>query len=336
MTELRMPAEWERHRSTWVSWPHNQDTWPGAFREAEAAYARMIQALAREEPVDINVSAASEDARIRSMVGETLHPVRLHAIPTNDAWCRDHGPTMVRATSRGLTAIDFEYNAWGGKYPPFDLDAKVAGRIAGLLGVERVDAGLILEGGAIEVNGDGVLLTTASCVLNENRNPGLTRRRAEEILGGLLGVTEIIWVEGELEGDDTDGHVDNLARFVGPKDIVMSVPGPSGGDESLEQGFRKLQRDGHALGLRVHPLPLPPRQYSPPASGQRVALPASYANFYITNGSVVVPGYDADADAVAADILQGFFPERRIEIVDCRPIVWGLGAVHCLTQQIPV
>ncbi|NNE71041.1 MAG: agmatine deiminase family protein, partial [Rhodothermales bacterium] len=313
----------------------NRETWPGAFEAAENAYARLVQVIANSEPVDISDLSEDHRTRVLALVGPTRYPIRTHLIPTNDAWCRDHGAVLVHEAEGGLAAVDFRYNAWGGKYPPFDLDAVVASQMAKLLGARRIQSNLTLEGGAIDVNGEGILLTTASCVLNPNRNPGLTASEAERQLGALLGVDRVIWVEGELEGDDTDGHVDNLARFVGPRDVVMSVPGPSGGDASLAAGFERLRTDGERHDLRVHALPLPPRQFSPPESGEHVPLPASYANFYITNHSVLVPGYDTDADARAVDVLTPFFPDRQVEVVDCRAIAWGLGAVHCLTQQVP-
>ncbi len=334
MTDLRMPAEWEPHGSTWISWPHNRDTWPGAFDQLEPAYARLVRVLARSEPVDVNVLGSEHEAHVRALLEDAPGEIRYHHIPTNDAWCRDHGATFVRGAG-GLVAVDFEYNAWGGKYPPFDLDQLAARQMADKLRVPCVEAGLALEGGAIEVNGEGVLMTTASCVLNPNRNPGLTREQAEERLTELLGIENVLWVDGELEGDDTDGHIDNLARFVGRRDVVMCVP-PAGKDSGgLRAGFERLKREAGLLGIRVHAVPIPPPVFSPASSGKHVQLPASYANFYITNEAVLIPGYDEATDGEAARVIGGFFPDRRTEVVDCRLIVWGLGAIHCLTQQVP-
>jgi agmatine deiminase len=338
MTDLRMPAEWERHRSTWISWPHNRETWPGAFDQIEPAYAQLVRVLASSEPVDINVLDERHEAHVRCCLSSCVGEIRYHHIPTNDAWCRDHGATLVWGDGH-LVAVDFEYNAWGGKYPPFGLDARVASRMAERLGIERIAAGLVLEGGAIEVNGDGVLLTTASCVLNPNRNPGITRERAKSRLGKLLGIQNVLWVEGEVQGDDTDGHIDNLARFVGPRDILMPVP-TAGKHGVLDGGgrraaFDKLTDEASALDIRVHALPMPPPIYAQALPGEPAQLPASYANFYIANSVVLVPAYHEESDAKAAQIIGGFFPDRRIELVDCRLIVWGLGAIHCLTQQVP-
>ena len=333
---LRMPAEWEPHRSTWISWPHNRDTWPGAFESVEPAYREMVRALAASEPVDINVLNAAHRRHVAAVLDGIDGEIRLHEIPTNDAWCRDHGATFVR-TSGGLAAVDFRYNAWGGKYPPFDLDQKVAAAMASRVGAEHVSSDLYLEGGAIEVNGQGLLLTTESCVLNANRNPDLDREEAEAALNGLLGTSEVVWVSGDLAGDDTDGHIDNLARFVTPEDVVMVVPGsPDDAEHApLQDAFAALEQDGLRLGFRVHRLPLPEPHYHTDADGVRHRLPASHANFYIANRSVVIPAYGGPSDGQAVDLLAGFFPDREMVLLDCRDIVWGLGAVHCLTQQVP-
>ncbi|MBO6573938.1 MAG: agmatine deiminase family protein [Rhodothermales bacterium] len=337
MTEsrFRMPAEWEPQQAVWVSWPHNRETWPGAFAWVEPAFAAIVDALSSGQTVHVNVLGGDHERHVRGLLRPSENVV-FHHIPTNDAWCRDHGATLVYGTD-GLVAIDFDYNAWGGKYPPFDLDAAVAGRMAEALGVPVHKAGLTLEGGAIDVNGSGVLLTTESCVLNRNRNPGLTRAEAEARLNALLGTETVLWVEGHIEGDDTDGHIDNLARFVSPRDIVMSVPGtnPDPAHAHLEQAFVSLREQAAEHGLRVHRLPLPAPTWHTTENGERYRLPASYANFLISNESVLIPAYGGSSDAQAAQILAPFFPDREVVLLDCRPLVWGLGAIHCLTQQVP-
>ncbi|MFT5141676.1 MAG: agmatine deiminase [Rhodothermales bacterium] len=330
-----MPAEWEPHQGTWVSWPHNRDTWPGAFGAVEPAFKEIAVSIAASETLHINVLDGVHELHVRGILGG-IRDVVFHHIPTNDAWCRDHGATFVRGTD-GLEAVDFTYNAWGGKYPPFDLDAQVARRMAALTGAVVQDADLVLEGGAIEVNGRGVLLTTESCVLNPNRNPGLTRPKADSIFRRLLGVTDILWVGGHVEGDDTDGHIDNLARFVTPQDIVMSVPG-SPDDRAhagLEEAFADLEKLATPLGIRLHRLPLPAPLFFRPEGEEQVRLPASHANFYIANRAVLVPGFGGASDLKAQDLLAGFFPDRAVVLIDCRDLVWGLGAIHCLTQQVP-
>jgi agmatine deiminase len=330
-----MPAEWAPHAATWISWPHNRETWPGNFDPVEPVMVQAVRALAMSEPVYVNVLGADHEMHVRGLFGRVPDGIRFFHVPTNDAWCRDHGATfLVRADGEpGLACADWRYNAWGGKYPPYDLDDLVAARMADILSIPRYRAEFVLEGGAIEVNGRGVVMTTASCVLNPNRNPGWTREDAELRLWEWLGVESVLWVEGDLEGDDTDGHIDNLARFVSPTDIVMTLSRDPGDPhtESLRPAFDRLRRDADRLGLSVHPLALPrPVHYD----GRR--LPASHANFYIGNTVILLPTYGGPSDDQAADLLSRFFPERTVVGIDCTELVWGLGAFHCLTQQVPL
>ncbi|GIV62110.1 MAG: agmatine deiminase [Rhodothermaceae bacterium] len=260
-----------------------------------------------------------------------------HRFPTNDAWCRDHGAIFVvreRDGRRELAATDWGYNAWGGKYPPFDLDNAIPRRMAEALGVPRFEVDMILEGGSIEVNGAGLLLTTTDCLLNPNRNPGRSREEIEQTLRDYLGVRKILWIRGELAGDDTDGHIDNIARFVG-EDTVLAVVEDDPADENYEPLQENLARlremttvDGRPL--RVETLPMP----APVYYGEH-RLPASYANFYIGNTVILLPVYNDPNDAVAAEIIGRHFPDRTVVGIDCRELVWGLGAFHCLTQQVP-
>lgn len=328
----RMPAEWDRHEATWISWPHNRETWPGRFEPVEPVMVQAVRVLAGSESVFVNVLDADHERHVRRLFGRVPDGVRFFSIPTNDAWCRDHGATFLVGPEGELACADWRYNAWGGKYPPYDLDDLVASRMAGILDVPRYRADFVLEGGAIDVNGDGVVLTTASCLLNPNRNPGWSREAAESRLRDWIGAETVIWVTGDLEGDDTDGHIDNLARFVTPTDIVMTWTGESADAHSvvLETAFDRLRTDTLALGIAVHPLPLPrPVHFD----GRR--LPASHANFYVANSVILLPVYGGPSDAVAADVLTGFFPGRTIVPIDCTELVWGLGAFHCLTQQVP-
>jgi agmatine deiminase len=336
-----MPAEWEPHAGTIVSWPHNPNTWPGHLDSAEKFFVELIREIARDETVFVNVA----DERMReyaqrmldqkgSMEGE----IRWLMVPTNDAWCRDYGPTVVRRRggSESLPprlAVKWEYNAWGGKYPPFDLDNAAALSIAKALDIPIVAGGMRLEGGAIDVNGNGWLMTTASCLLHPNRNPGLTREDAEHNLREMLGIDEFLGLQGEIEGDDTDGHIDNLARFVGSAHVVMvyaeSLDDPHGFDANRHLLENWRSRRGEPL--RVDLLPVPAPVYD-----RDNRLPASYANFLITNGSVLVPQYQCPADDQACQILAGCFPSRRIRGIDCTGAIRGLGAIHCLTQQVPI
>ncbi len=331
----RMPAEWTPHQGTWLSWPHNPDTWDAdQLAAVERVLAEAARALAVGETVHANVLDAAHEARVRQVVGNAAD-VRYHHFPTNDAWCRDHGAVfVVRAAAPRLAATDWGYNAWGGKYPPFDLDNAIPQRMAEALGVPRFEAGMILEGGSIEVNGAGLLLTTEACLLNPNRNPGLTREEIERRLRAMLGVERIHWLVGEMAGDDTDGHIDNLARFVGQDTVVAAVE-----DDPRDENYAALRenlarlRALTTLGgrpLRVETLPMPAPVYE---QGRR--LPASYANFYIGNRVVLLPAYGGPRDAGARDLLQALLPDRRVVLLDCRDVIWGLGAFHCLTQQVP-
>lgn len=332
----RMPAEWEPHQATWLSWPHNRDTWPGKFEPVEPVMVAAVEALASSETVHINVLDEVHAAHVRRLLRDVRGDVRLHVIPTNDAWCRDHGAIFVvrEAPSARLAALDWGYNAWGGKYPPFDRDAAVARHMAALLGVPRFEGGMILEGGAVEVNGRGLLMTTASCLCNPNRNPNLDRPTVEDRLRHYFGVETILWLPGsELSGDDTDGHIDNLARFV-TQDTVLATWTPDPADPNhapLAENLAYLRQvTFRGKPLNVHPLPLP----APVYYGEH-RLPASYANFYIGNRVILLPTYRDPNDQVAASLLQRFFPDRRVVGIDCTDLVWGLGAFHCLTQQVP-
>ena len=335
-----MPAEWERHSATWMSWPHNRDTWPGKFEPIPDAFAGIVRELSMVELVHINVRDGGMEETARALLnarGAVSDNLRFHRIPTNDAWCRDHGPTFLireRNGVRELAAVDWNYNAWGGKYPPYDLDDQVPRRIAGILNLRRFLPGIVMEGGALEVNGAGTLLTSESCLLNPNRNPTLSREQIEDCLREYLGITNILWLGAGIQGDDTDGHVDDLARFVDERTIVTVLEeDPADGNFGpLRDNLERLRRARDPLGrpFEIVTLPMPPPAWY---RGQR--LPCSYANFYIANGLVLVPTYGAESDAAALRILGRLFPDRRVQGIDCMDLVWGLGAIHCLTQQLP-
>ncbi|CAN5218869.1 agmatine deiminase family protein [soil metagenome] len=336
----RWPAEWERHCATWLSWPHNRASWPGVFEHVEPVIAGMVAALTSGELVHVNVLDPEQERRVRRLLaasGADLSRVEFYTFPTNDAWCRDHGAIfVVRPRERGnpLAAVDCGFNAWGGKYPPFDLDDAIPRRMASALGVPRFDAGMILEGGSIDGNGDGTILTTEQCLLNPNRNPAMSRSDIETRLGELFGARKVLWLGEGIAGDDTDGHVDDLTRFVS-RDTVVTVVESDVRDinfEPLRQNLARLQSMTLADGepLRVLELPMPAPIFH---DGQR--LPASYANFYIANAVVLLPAFDDPADEPAAEILRACFSDRRVVTIDCRKLTVGLGAFHCLTQQVP-
>ena len=333
---FRMPPEWAPHTATWLSWPHNRETWPSGLEEAEAALVEGVVALAEGEPVHINVRDSGHAAQVRQLFAGRVQPERLvlEPIPTNDAWCRDHGAIIVDDDAGGQIALDFRYNAWGGKYPPYDLDDAVPRHMAEALGLPCVSVDMVLEGGSIDVNGAGTLLTTEQCLLNPNRNPTLGRADIEAALDRYLGARQVVWLGDGIAGDDTDGHVDDLTRFVAA-DVVVTAVEADPADVNYAPLLDNLQRlralrlhDGRSV--RTIELPMPEPLYR---GSQR--LPATYANFYIGNRVVLAPVFGCPQDRAAVETLARCFPNRRIVPIDSRALVVGLGAFHCLTQQIP-
>ncbi|HZO80223.1 MAG TPA: agmatine deiminase family protein [Candidatus Binataceae bacterium] len=346
-----MPAEWEPHRATYLVWPHNRDTWPGKFDAIAPVFARMAAAIASFEPLRLVVRDEEMAQLAREMLlgaadaapevapGELLRRIEFAVVPTNDSWVRDYGPIFVNRIAGGgapaQIALDFSFNSWGKKYGAFDLDDAVPRRLGERYGFEVIEPGLVLEGGSIDVDGAGTALTTESCLLNPNRNPGLDRTELEERLKYWLGVRAVLWLGAGIAGDDTDGHVDDLARFVAPGTVVTVIE-----DDPHDANYPALAENLHRLRamcdadgrpLKVETLPMPPALYY---EGTR--LPASYANFYILNGGVLMPTFGCAEDATAAATLERLFPGRRVVGIPSRDLVWGLGAIHCLTQQHPL
>ena len=335
----RMPAEWEPHAATWLAWPHNEETWPGRLPQVQNIFLAMIEALHQEETVHLLVNDAAAAAQVGRLIrarGLDDRAVRLHEIPTADAWLRDSGPIFLTGADARppLAASAWRFNAWGGKYADLQADAGLSQRIASRLGVLCFEPGIVLEGGAIDVNGMGSCLTTEQCLLHPNRNPGWCRADIERHLRDTLGVSHIIWLGGGIVGDDTDGHVDDVARFVGPGTVVCALESdPQDANFApLQDNFRRLQAATEARGRprEIVPRPMPGRVGSP---HQR--LPASYANFYVANGVVLVPTYGHVNDDRALRVLQDLFPGRHVVGIPCEPLVWGFGAIHCVTQQQP-
>lgn len=338
---FRMPAEWEPHQATWLTWPRPDGiSFPDRYEEVLPVLGRLVAELAADEEVHINVWDESMERGVREVLGGyagSLDRVAFHPFPSYEPWCRDHGPIfVVRTTSGGRerAVVDWGYNAWGGKYPPFDLDDAVPQHVARWRGLPLFSPGIVLEGGSIEVNGQGVLMTSEACLLNPNRNPHLGRVEIEAHLRDYLGVDQILWLGEGIVGDDTDGHVDDVARFV-RADTVVTVVEEDPADANyalLQDNWRRLQsfRDGAGRPFRVVAVPMPGVVT---CQGQR--LPASYANFYIANGKVLVPTYRHANDARALAILQDLFPDRRVVGIDSTHLIWGLGSFHCLTQQEP-
>lgn len=336
-----MPAEWVAHRGTWLSWPHRESSWPGNFAPVPGVIAEMVRHLAPGEEVHINVAGPELEASARAVLrgaGVGTGNVFFHHNPTNDAWCRDHGPVFVQRPradgGREELILDWGYNAWGGKYPPFDLDDQIPQRVGAELRIPVVSPGMILEGGSIDVNGRGTLLTSEQCLLHPNRNPSLSRDQIEHHLRDFLGVTHILWLGEGIVGDDTDGHIDDISRFVDEHTIVTMVePDPADANHDiLGDNLRRLElmRDQDGEPFRIVTIDMPA-----PVHYNEERLPASYANFYIGNQVVLLPGYDPVRDEAARITLQECFPTRQVVAIDCRELIWGLGAFHCLTQQWP-
>ncbi|MEI8033719.1 MAG: agmatine deiminase family protein [Chlorobiaceae bacterium] len=339
----RMPPEWALHRATWLSWPHKLESWPGKFEPVPAVFVELAAWLSSSEEVHINVLDEAMEMAVSALFINSTHEqlqrdrIFLHRIPTNDAWCRDHGPNYVfrgLGTDTEKVIVNWAFNAWGGKYEPYDDDAAVAERIASLQKLPLVTPGIVLEGGAIDVNGKGLLLTTEACLLNPNRNPSMSREEIEQALGRYLGIEKVLWLGDGIVGDDTDGHIDDMARFVGETTVVIAVEDDSQ-DENyapLQENYKRLKSctDQNGNPLKVLKLPMPDPVFY---DGER--LPASYANFYIANSVVLVPTYRCPQDKVAIELLQQCFPERRVVGIDCSDLIWGLGAIHCVTHEEP-
>jgi len=330
----RMPAEWHPHAATWLSWPRPDGiSFPDRYEEVLPTLGEMVRTLAPRERVDINVRNEEVEAIARRTIGNVPN-VFYHRIPSYEPWCRDHGPVFVRR-DRELAVVDWGYNAWGDKYPPYDDDDSVPQRVAELLQLPLFSPGLVMEGGAFDVNGEGTLLTTKSCLLNPNRNPRLNQQQIEQSLRDYLGVTHILWLGDGIAGDDTDGHVDDLTRFVNATTVVTVIEQDPHDDNywPLQENLKRLHamRDQDGRPLRIAELPMPGViEYD----GQR--LPASYANFYIANEVVLLPTYrNKSADALATETLQRVFADRRVVGIDSTNLIWGLGSFHCLTQQQP-
>ena len=336
-----MPAEWEPHAATWLTWPRPEGiSFPGHYETIPPVYAELIRHLTEVEEVNINVWDGEMEASVRQILARERTPlerVRFHHFPAYEPWCRDHGPVFLVREKNGRrerAVVDWGYNAWGGKYPPCDLDDAIPQHVAKWRRLPLFSPGIVMEGGSLEVNGRGTVLTTTSCLLNPNRNPHLNKTEIERFLCDYLGAEQVLWLGEGIAGDDTDGHIDDLTRFVNPSTLVTVVE-----DDPADANYAILQENLRQLGslrdvdgnpFRVVPLPMPgviERE------GQR--LPASYANFYTANGLVIVPTFRHKNDRVALDILQREFPGRRVIGVDSTELIWGLGSFHCITQQEP-
>ncbi|MGV3503315.1 MAG: agmatine deiminase family protein [Adhaeribacter sp.] len=333
------PAEWHPHAATWLSWPHKEASWPGKLDTIYPYYAQFIKAVAAGEKVCINVgSPAMEQQALRYLqqAGADLGHIQFFQHPTNDAWCRDHGPAFLINPKADIkkVIVDWDYNAWGGKYPPFDLDCVIPTRIGQHYDIPVFYPKIVMEGGSVEFNGQGTVLTTTACLLNENRNPHLSQEQIEKYLLDYYGMEQVLWLEDGIVGDDTDGHIDDITRFVNA-DTVLTVVEPDKNDENhapLQANLDALKKMRLLNGKQLNIVELPmPR----PVIYEDQQLPASYANFYIANAGVMVPTFRDANDDRALQVIQSCFPERPVIGIDSTDIIWGLGSFHCLSQQEP-
>lgn len=335
---LRMPAEWEPHDATWVSWPTRPQAWKERVAIVRGVWARLIKAIAEGERVNVIAPTDDDEADIRATLKEhkaDAPGVAIHRFPTNHRWMRDVAPTFALDADGKLVVVHWTFNAWGGKYPPWDDDARIPERIAESLGCDRVVPDLVLEGGAIDVNGAGLLMAAEACVLNPNRNPTMSRAEHEAMFRDYLGIQRVVWLLRGLEGDDTDGHCDNLARFVADDTVVLPRE-----DNSRDPNHAILRENAERLAgqtttdgrpLRVIELPMPPPQHH---NGHR--LPANYSNFYVGNAVVVMPTFNnPTTDGAAREILAACFPSREIVCLPGHDVIVGGGNFHCATQQQP-
>ena len=333
------PAEWYQHTATWLSWPHKNESWPGKIETIYEPYSKFIKLVSEGEFVCINaVDEAMKTFATHHLMaaGVDMAKIKFYLHPTNDAWCRDHGPAFL-INPEGITKkaiIDWGYNAWGDKYPPYDLDDVIPTLIGRELNIPVYHPGIIMEGGSVDFNGKGTILTTTACLLNKNRNPQLSQKEIEDYLTNYYGAEQILWLGDGIVGDDTDGHIDDITRFVN-EDTVVSVVEADKNDENyhlLKENIDTLHTMRLANGkqLNIVELPMPAAiEY------ERQRLPASYANFYIANSVVAVPTYKDKNDDRALSILSSCFPNRRVVGIDSTDIIWGLGSWHCLSQQEP-
>lgn len=341
----QMPPEWHPHAGTQLHWPTNRETWPGERLErAERVYLDIIEVLHHYEHIHLLVPDAPYQKKIESFLSTRsidLKRITFHRQTTNDVWARDCGPIFIRREQNGkeeFAITDWKYNAWGGKYPPYGDDNRLPKYFADTYRLNRFETGMVLEGGSIEVNGEGVLLTTESVLLNKNRNPGMNKSEIEERLKEYLGVTKIIWLKNGLAGDDTDGHIDDLARFIGPGTILaMTVDDPEDVNyytlqENLEILEQARDQKGHRFSIET--LPLPQTKIEGTTVDGSEYVPASYANFYVANGVVLVPTYDIRYDEEALSLFREYFPDRDVVGIPCADLVWGQGSIHCITQQL--
>lgn len=340
-----MPPEWHPHSATQMHWPSNRETWPGdRLQRVEKVYLDIIEKLHRHEPIHLLVESEQIQNRVLNLFDKqeiNLQQITFHIQPINDVWARDCGPVFIRRQQNGkeeFAITDWEYNAWGEKYPPFEDDNGLPEYFASKYNIKRFEPGMVLEGGSIDSNGNGVLLTTESVLLNPNRNSDLSKKEIEQRLIDYLGAEKIIWLKKGLAGDDTDGHVDDLARFLNEDTILVTVSDdPDNVNyDTLCENLEIISKatDQHGKLFKIETLPLPETKIEGTTVDGSEYVPASYINFYIANGMVLVPMYDERIDQMALDLFEQYFPDREVVGIPSADLVWGQGSIHCITQQL--
>jgi agmatine deiminase len=335
-----MPAEWRHHSATWLTWPKDPETWPGRVSEVEEIFLQMMAALVPHETVNLLVDNVDVEHEIRRRSQSPTDNIRFHHIETVDSWIRDYGPNFLINEAGGLAFNDWIFNAWGNKYEDLKHDDAIPKRLESILRVPRFEPGIVMEGGSIEVNGASCVLTTEQCLLNKNRNPHLTRTEIEHYLKKQLGMTKVLWLGEGIVGDDTDGHIDDIARFVAPDVVLCAVE-----EDPEDANYKPLQEnlkilksmtDAKGRSFEIVTLPMPGVVGGSSIDTRNLErLPASYANFYIANEVVLVPVFGHENDSRAVEIISRVFPGRRVVAINCEPLVWGMGTIHCVTQQQP-
>lgn len=330
------PAEWEKHEATWLTYPKQNDSWPERIEEVETVFNQFIKIISTAEKVHLNVEDLKHEQYIVSTlnhIGCQMDQIIFHHFKSDDCWCRDHGPAFLLNEKGEKIIVEWEFNAWGGKYE-FENDNRIAAQIASYLNIKRFKPGIVMEGGSIEVNGIGDLLTSTACLLNNNRNPELTREKLEEYLCNYYGVKQILWLGNGIAGDDTDGHIDDIARFASENTLILAVE-----HDKRSINYRPLQENlkiasefklTNGKNPEIIELPMPEPQLF-----EGLPLPASYANFYMCNAGIIVPVFNCNQDQQAIDILKKIFPHRNIFPLDSQRVIQGLGSWHCLSQQEP-
>ena len=336
-----MPAEWHPHEGTWITWPKDPETWPDRVEQVQEIYLEIIAALAPHETVNLLVDDETTEAAVRRRCNFAgAQNLRCHKITTVDSWIRDYGPNFLISATGDGAFNDWIFNAWGNKYDALKQDDQIPRLLEPVLQLPRFEPGIVMEGGSIEVNGNGCVLTSEQCLLNPNRNPQLSRAEIETCLKDYLGVTKVLWLGEGIVGDDTDGHIDDIARFVSPNVVVCAVEDdPEDANYELLQDNLtrlKLMTDANDQPFEIVTLPMPGIVGGKSTSTRDLdRLPASYANFYIANNVVLLPVFGHANDARAIETLQNLFSNRRVIPINAEPLVWGMGTIHCLTQQQP-